>query len=105
MVSHVSLLTLKTSHSVFCSLVSSYTTPLFKIHTKPTNVPHKTNRHQAKAIQRLIVQLCSEVRGIALALVSAFNLPDHILRAPIGLAANSGVDFYREYLNAVGFDV
>jgi hypothetical protein len=32
-------------------------------------------------------------------------VPDHILRAPIGLAASSGVDMYREYLSAVGFDV
>lgn len=60
---------------------------------------------QAKAIQRLIVSLCSELRGAALPLVSAFNIPDHILRAPIGLGANSGVDIYKEYLAAVGFDV
>lgn len=60
---------------------------------------------QAKAIQRLIVTLCSDLRGVALALVSAFGVPDHILRAPIGLAAHTGVDMYKEYLGAVGFDV
>jgi len=60
---------------------------------------------QAKAIQRLIVSLCSELRGVALGLVSAFGVPDHILRAPIGLAAHTGVDMYKEYLLAVGFDV
>jgi acyl-CoA oxidase len=39
---------------------------------------------KAKAIQRLIVDLCSELRGVAVPLVGAFNIPDHILRAPIG---------------------
>lgn len=60
---------------------------------------------QAKAIQRLIVQLCSELRGVALPLVAAWGVPDHILRAPIGLGVHSGVDIYKEYLAAVGFDV
>eukprot|EP00879_Flechtneria_rotunda_P009242 GHRR01009675.1.p1 GENE.GHRR01009675.1~~GHRR01009675.1.p1 ORF type:complete len:185 (+),score=40.07 GHRR01009675.1:983-1537(+) len=60
---------------------------------------------KAKAIQRLIEALCSELRGVALGLVSAFGIPDHILRAPIGLGANSGVNIYKEYLAAVGFDV
>lgn len=60
---------------------------------------------QAKAIQRLIVSLCSELRGGALPLVAAFGVPDHILRAPIGLGSHSGVDMYREYLTSVGFDV
>jgi hypothetical protein len=40
---------------------------------------------QAKAIQRLIAALCSELRGVAVPLVDAFAIPDHILRAPIGL--------------------
>uniref|UniRef100_A0A383WGP6 Acyl-coenzyme A oxidase n=1 Tax=Tetradesmus obliquus TaxID=3088 RepID=A0A383WGP6_TETOB len=60
---------------------------------------------KAKAIQRLIVQLCSELRGVALPLVAAWGVPDHILRAPIGLGVHSGVDIYKEYLAAVGFDV
>lgn len=40
---------------------------------------------QAKAIQRLIEALCSELRGVAVPLVDSFAIPDHILRAPIGL--------------------
>ncbi|GAB4821751.1 hypothetical protein N2152v2_008797 [Parachlorella kessleri] len=58
---------------------------------------------KAKAIQRLIEALCSELRGVAVPLVDAFGIPDHILRAPIGLA--SGVhDPYAEYLHSVGFE-
>ena len=52
--------------------------------------------------------LCSELRGVALPLVNAFAIPDHILRAPIGLggvAGAQGPDIYREYLAAAGFDV
>ncbi len=60
---------------------------------------------KAKAISRLIVSLCSELRGVALPLVNAWAIPDHILRAPIGLGAHSGVDMYKEYLHSVGFDV
>ena len=37
---------------------------------------------QAKAIQRLIEALCSELRGVAVPLVDSFAIPDHILRAP-----------------------
>lgn len=64
---------------------------------------------KAKAISRLIVTLCSELRGVALQLVDAFAIPDHILRAPIGLGGN-GVggpppDIYKEYLAAAGFEV
>jgi acyl-CoA oxidase len=57
---------------------------------------------KAKAIQRLIEALCSEVRGVAVPLVDAFAIPDHILRAPIGLSTTA-VDPYSEYLAAVGF--
>ena len=48
---------------------------------------HSMLRHrlQAKAIQRLIGTLCGELRGVAVPLVDAFAIPDHILRAPIGL--------------------
>lgn len=46
---------------------------------------------KAKAISRLIVRLCAELRGVALPLVDAWAIPDFILRAPIGLAhAGSG---------------
>jgi hypothetical protein len=46
-----------------------------------------------------------QLRSVALPLVSAWGVPDHILRAPIGLGSHSGVDIYKEYLTAVGFDV
>ena len=65
--------------------------------TRPWSTP------QAKAIQRLIEQLCGELRGVAVPLVDAFAIPDHILRAPIGLAS-AAVDPYGEYLHAAGFD-
>ncbi|GLC47166.1 hypothetical protein PLESTB_001388100 [Pleodorina starrii] len=65
---------------------------------------------KAKAISRLVVSLCSELRGVALNLVDAFAIPDHILRAPIGLGGNGGAggpqpDAYREYLAAAGFEI
>jgi len=60
---------------------------------------------KAKAIQRLLVELCSELRGVAVPLVNAFAIPDHILRAPIGLAGSGVSDMYKEYLLAAGFDV
>lgn len=81
---------------LIAALLSSLNTVCFTAVTHPV---------QAKAIQKLIVALCSELRGVALSLVAAFGIPDHILRAPIGLAAHSGVDIYKEYLAAVGFDV
>jgi acyl-CoA oxidase len=60
---------------------------------------------KAKAIQRLIVQLCSDLRGVAVPLVNAFAIPDHILRAPIGIGATAATDMYKEYLMAAGFDI
>lgn len=60
---------------------------------------------KAKAIQRLIVDLCSDLRGVAVPLVGAFGVPDHVLRAPIGLANTGSEDIYKEYLLAAGFDV
>lgn len=45
---------------------------------------------QAKAIYRLIEALCGEVRGVAVPLVDAFAIPDHILRSPIGLRWGAG---------------
>lgn len=59
---------------------------------------------KAKAIARLVERLCGELRGVAVPLVDAFAIPDHVLRAPIGLS--TGVqDPYGEYLNAAGFNV
>jgi acyl-CoA oxidase len=42
---------------------------------------------------------------VAPSLVDAFAIPDHILRAPIGLANTGASDVYKEYLLAAGFDV
>lgn len=44
-------------------------------------------------------------RGVAVPLVNSFAIPDHILRAPIGLAGSGVSDMYKEYLLAAGFDV
>jgi acyl-CoA oxidase len=65
--------------------------------------PAKAKAIKAKAIiQKLVLTLCSELRGVAVPLVNAFGVPDHIrLRAPIGLGATAGVDMYKEYLHAV----
>lgn len=43
-----------------------------------------------------------QLRGVAVPLVDAFGIPDHVLRAPIGLASGAH-DPYGEYLAAVGF--
>ena len=43
-----------------------------------------------------MIPLCAQ----CLPLVDAFNIPDHILRAPIGL---SGQDPYTEYIEGVGW--
>lgn len=60
---------------------------------------------KARAIQKLVIKLCAEVRQDALLLVDSFGIPDHILRAPIALQGNvnSAPDYYDAYLRAVGF--
>jgi acyl-CoA oxidase len=58
---------------------------------------------KAKAVRRTIERLCSELRGVAVPLVDAFAIPDHILRAPIALSTSGRVDPYTEYLHAAGF--
>lgn len=45
----------------------------------------------------------AELRGVAVPLVDAFAIPDHILRAPIGLASASSKNPYASYLQAIGF--
>lgn len=58
---------------------------------------------KAKAIARTIERLCLELRGVAVPLVDAFGIPDHILRAPIALS--TGIhDPYGDYLHAAGFE-
>eukprot|EP00192_Tetraselmis_astigmatica_P008912 CAMPEP_0117673904 /NCGR_PEP_ID=MMETSP0804-20121206/14739_1 /TAXON_ID=1074897 /ORGANISM="Tetraselmis astigmatica, Strain CCMP880" /LENGTH=662 /DNA_ID=CAMNT_0005482709 /DNA_START=218 /DNA_END=2206 /DNA_ORIENTATION=+ len=59
---------------------------------------------KAKAINRLIVDLCSELRYIAVPLVDSFMIPDHILRAPIG-KSQASTEMYREYLTSMGFEL
>jgi acyl-CoA oxidase len=56
---------------------------------------------KAKAIHRLIEELCLELRGVAVPLVDAFALPDHILRAPIGIS-HAGQKPYEPYLRSIG---
>jgi acyl-CoA oxidase len=58
---------------------------------------------KAKAIMRMIEKLCSELRGVAVPLCDAFAIPDHILRAPIGLSTTAQ-DPYGDYLHSAGFD-
>mmetsp|Transcript_20899 Transcript_20899/g.54588 ORF Transcript_20899/g.54588 Transcript_20899/m.54588 type:complete len:668 (+) Transcript_20899:353-2356(+) len=58
---------------------------------------------KAKAINRLIINLCSELRYIAVPLVDTFMIPDHVLRAPIGKSQRN--DLYHDYLTSLGFDL
>lgn len=58
--------------------------------------------NKAKAIRKLISQLYLEVRQIALPMIDSFNIPDDILRAPIGLSTEESL--YQQYLNAIGFE-
>ena len=58
---------------------------------------------KAKAIARTVEKLCAELRGVAVPLVDAFAIPDHVLRAPIALSTGAH-DPYGEYLHAAGFD-
>eukprot|EP00257_Ricinus_communis_P023320 XP_015583267.1 acyl-coenzyme A oxidase 2, peroxisomal [Ricinus communis] len=55
--------------------------------------------NKAKAIHKLTEYLCFQVRNIARELIDAFDLPDHVTRAPI--AMNS--DAYGQYTHYVGF--
>ena len=58
---------------------------------------------KAKAIHRLVAELAVEGRAAAAELVAAWGLPDHILRAPIGLSVHAHADLFSEYLGGVGF--
>ena len=57
---------------------------------------------QVKAISKLMEDLCRELRAMAVPLVDAFAIPDHILRAPIGLSSYLK-DPYAEYLSSIGW--
>ena len=54
---------------------------------------------KVKAIGRLLEHLRMEMRGVAVPLVDAFNIPDHILRSPIGLQSQD----YSTYIEVVGW--
>ena len=59
---------------------------------------------KAKAISRLLEGLRAELAGQALPLVAAFAIPDHILRAPIGVTGVlDAADPYAAYLASTGW--
>ncbi|KAK9272966.1 hypothetical protein L1049_003346 [Liquidambar formosana] len=55
--------------------------------------------NKAKAIHKLTEYLSFQVRNVARELVDAFDLPDYVTRAPIGLQS----DAYSQYTHYVGF--
>ncbi|EOA12483.1 hypothetical protein CARUB_v10025999mg [Capsella rubella] len=55
--------------------------------------------NKAKAIHKLTEYLCFQVRNVAKELVDAFELPDHVTRAPIAMQS----DAYSQYTQVVGF--
>ena len=63
---------------------------------------------KSKAIQKLLTKLCRELRAIAGPCVTAFNVPDEILRAPIGTTSFVNAQdkqLYDGYLKAAGFEL
>ncbi|XP_027179498.1 acyl-coenzyme A oxidase 2, peroxisomal [Coffea eugenioides] len=57
--------------------------------------------NKAKAIHKLTEYLSFQVRNIARELVDAFDLPDYVIRAPIGL--QTAGEAYSQYTQHVGF--
>ncbi|KAJ6802424.1 acyl-coenzyme A oxidase 2, peroxisomal [Iris pallida] len=55
--------------------------------------------NKAKAIHKLTEILCFQVRGVARELVDAFDFPDHVTRAPIGMTSEA----YLHYTQHAGF--
>ncbi|KFK28196.1 hypothetical protein AALP_AA8G484800 [Arabis alpina] len=55
--------------------------------------------NKAKAIHKLTEYLSFQVRNVAKELVDAFELPDHVTRAPIAMQS----DAYAQYTQVVGF--
>jgi acyl-CoA oxidase len=63
---------------------------------------------KSKAIQKLLLKLCANLRSVAGALVDAFAIPDGILRAPIATTTfvnAQDVELYDGYLRAAGFQL
>ena len=54
-----------------------------------------------QAIHKLTEYLSFQVRNITRELVDAFDMPDHVIRAPIG--KQTPVEAYSEYIQQVGF--
>lgn len=54
-------------------------------------------RNKAKAIGTLVEQLCEDMREHAVSLVDAFEIPDFVLDAPIGLSKGNYVDNILDY--------
>nr|AAF14635.1 acyl-CoA oxidase [Petroselinum crispum] len=59
--------------------------------------------NKAKAIHKLTEYLSFQVRNITRELVDAFDMPDHVIRAPIG--KQTPVEAYSEYRQHVGFQM
>ncbi|KAF6149156.1 hypothetical protein GIB67_026012 [Kingdonia uniflora] len=55
--------------------------------------------NKAKAIHKLAEYLSFQVKNVARELVDAFDFPDHVTRAPIGMKSNA----YASYTQYVGF--
>ncbi|MQL94151.1 hypothetical protein Taro_026809 [Colocasia esculenta] len=55
--------------------------------------------NKAKAIQKLRDYLCFQLRTVAKELIDAFDLPDHVTRAPIAMQSQA----YTNYTQQVGF--
>ncbi|KAK0525336.1 fatty-acyl coenzyme A oxidase [Tilletia horrida] len=53
---------------------------------------------QLDLVQKLVSEYCYELRKIAIPLIDAFALSDHIVNSPIGVKSG---DIYREYFRAV----
>jgi acyl-CoA oxidase len=63
---------------------------------------------KSKAIQKLLIKLYKELRSVAGQLVTAFAIPDIILRAPIGTTTFVNAQdtrLYDGYLQSAGFDL
>ncbi|KAL0396592.1 UNVERIFIED_CONTAM: Acyl-coenzyme A oxidase 2, peroxisomal [Sesamum calycinum] len=57
--------------------------------------------NKAKAIHKLTEYLCFQVKNISRELVDAFDLPDYVTRAPIGMQAAE--EAYAQYTQFAGF--
>ena len=63
---------------------------------------------KSKAIQKLLTKLCRNLRTVVAPCVAAFDVPDEILRSPIGTSAfvnAQDTKLYDAYLKAAGFEL